>query len=603
MRLLTLVLGALLWAVPASATVYYVRTDGNNGNAGTTNSSGGAWATITFATDNVATGDTIRVQAGNYVEVASPSDNGTSGNTVTVVADGVVRTCGLTFNGQNYVRIIGLILDGSLGGCANSSGVIGSGTNTGLEFWNVEVGNFSGHGYLFDFPSDGRRCNACIWLGGSIHDIGDPSSSTALGPHGNDNFAAYLGIDAVCYIGIGPSGNRHRFLNIKFTGFISCGSTHPDLFYIHGTSSLGWNDSLVESFFGTGLASSYPIKVFHAQNEQANAWSDNVWRHNVVYNLGSASAHSNYTNGGAGAQNRWRYYNNTYVLGNRGVASGESCGGTSASGGAITYYVFHNIYDQCWGDSVTTNVIPWDGNAPTGKDRNLAYSPLGTITFQAGWTNQANELTNVAPGFVDRANADFTLTSGANARGAGGALTTATSCSGTTLNVAANTGSFFIGDNSANLAAYGGALVPGDFLTINSTTYQVVSRSGDALTLSASLTCSNGDSVYFGTSSTIDLGAYPYNAGGYNLTASYTRAGNDLTITPSDAGLVRYAICYEDGIPTTVDNASPFACTVGASTTLDIRVYPRYPSNTLYASAALSAGSSGPRPARRGLIR
>src|SRR4051794_24304534 len=107
------VASVLLSASFASGATYYVRTDGNDANAGTLSSPGGAWRTINYAAGHVAAGDTVRVQAGTYAEVASPGVNGTLGNPVTLVADGVVTTCGMSFNGRSYIRVIGFSLSPS----------------------------------------------------------------------------------------------------------------------------------------------------------------------------------------------------------------------------------------------------------------------------------------------------------------------------------------------------------------------------------------------------------------------------------------------------------------------------------------------------------
>ena len=163
-----------LSASVASGATFYVRTDGNNANAGTANTAAGAWRTINWGAGHVLPGDVVRVQAGTYVEVASPGVSGAAGNTVTLVADGAVSTCGMSFSGRSYIRIIGFTMDRSLGGCANSPIVAFAGTNTGLEFWNDDVGNLNGEGYLVDHAGNGAVCNACIWLGGSVHNIGNP---------------------------------------------------------------------------------------------------------------------------------------------------------------------------------------------------------------------------------------------------------------------------------------------------------------------------------------------------------------------------------------------------------------------------------------------
>ena len=156
--------------------------------------------------------------------------------------------------------------------------------------------------------------------------------------------------------------------------------------------------------------------------------------------------------------------------------------------------------------------------------------------------------------------------------------------SSTSLTVAPNTGSFFIGDNSSNLPQYCGKLVPGDFITVGATTVQVSSVSGDTLTLASPISWSTGAPIYFGSSSTVDVGAYPYNAGGYALTATYSVSAGTATVVPSDPSLVRFVVCYEDGIPKTVDNAAPYTCPMGSGA-FSARAYPRYASKILWVDA------------------
>ncbi len=134
-------------------------------------------------------------------------------------------------------------------------------------------------------------------------------------------------------------------------------------------------------------------------------------------------------------------------------------------------------------------------------------------------------------------------------------------------------------------------MVVGDTITVGTDVVTIASISKDAITVTSQFTWVDGEPVYFGSDTTPDIGAYPYNADGYTLSATYTKAGGTATVRPLDERLVRFVVCYEDGVPTTVDNASPYSCSVGGGT-LDVRVYPAYPSKTLW----VTARSSPPAP-------
>lgn len=559
----------------------------------------GNWA-ASGNTSKVEPGDTVWL-SGNFTTGLAVAGSGTLSQPVNILANGSVTDCSLSFASISYVRVIGLTIDGNGSGCSNGANlVVGTGTNTGLEFWNVTVQNTTGKAYFWDYASafdaNTYRCDKCIWHGGTVTNINQAGTSgqTGIGLSGDDTYVGYLSVSNICYIGISPTGTRGRYIGNNFSGMVACGGTHPDFFYINGGGSiLGWSFNLVEGTFGLGTPTSNNNKFHHQQNEWATTWHDTVYRFNATTNLGSG-VYSIYSTG-TSDNLRTYWYNNTWVLNLRAVTATGACGSGNAStaGTTVTVFMFNELYYECWSADVSTNLTAvWgfaggSGTLTITPDYNLAFDPDGTDTFISPWTTQVHKQTNADPKFNNVGADDFTIQNTSLAKGNGGPITTAngSGSSSTSLTVQTGFGGAFFGDNSANLSQYGGVLVPGDWITVNTTTVQVSSVSGDVLTLATPITWANNDPIYIGTETSHDIGAYPYKSGGYTLSGTYHQSGSTVTVTPNDATLARYAVVFENLIPSCIASAAnSWACTVGSGV-VTVWLYSRYPSQTQYVQA------------------
>jgi hypothetical protein len=588
-RLLASVL-CVLWASSASAATYYVRTDGSNANAGTSNTAGGAWLTIGFAVDSVTAGDTIRIQAGTYNEIPTPSDNGTSGSSITYVADGTVNVCGMELNGNSYLRFIGLVFNEGAGCADNNTGIVRLlGTNTGIEFWHNTVTNGVGNGITMTALAD--RCNQCIAVGNHFTAL-DHAADTVGGIHikGNDPLIAYNEFDNIDADSIYGNWVNGRILNNYTHDIVCAGGAHADFFQTDA-HDLGNQNILFEANIhaGQGNCSDEHVGVIQNLNSSqcvvtCGPYNEQLWRRNVWFNNSTALGISGAT---VATENRIRYIHNTEVdmmLNTPGTEYGSNFYNT-----VNFVYIFNNIAYENWATNVTTNIEVFHEEAATSDlGYNLAFDPNGSVSFTAAWLAQTGDQSNVNPDFVDKANRNFALVSTSAARNAAGPLTTTSgSGTGTTFNVATNGGGFFKGSNATNLPQYGGSLVPGDVITVGTDVLTVVAVTDDAIEVAETFTWANAESVYYGNDTTPDIGAYPFKSGGYSLSATYTASGGNLTVTPNDTSLVRWVVCFSDGVPVEVDNSSPYTCTTTGTPT--VRVYPMFASTTLWATATSAA--------------
>jgi len=579
--------GQFIFKVPVNnGPTFFVRTDGNNACNGQVNAAGSsgncAWRTIDFAFDTAVAGDTVRVQAGTYAELPASTHNGTSGNTITLIADGTVNVCGWDFSGNSYIRLIGFNFNNITAGCATRDGTVRLlGTNTKIEIWNNTFGR-GVRGIGQTALSD--RCNGCIFLGNFFTGVNVPDAGFGSGGGiccaFSDAFIAYNDLGPIDADAFNIQGVQNRFIG-NYLHEVSQSSGHSD-FWQTDAHDLGTQFLLAEANFDNGVGNLSDEHIGVIQNltpsqcqVSCGAVTDNTWRRNVFYNMiGGLGVSAGVV---VGTMLNTRYYSNTEVdTAKFGTTDAYS---TNFYNGVDWVFVRNNVAHEAWGTGISSGISVYFTDASNSDfDYNLAYDPNGSVSFASFWTNQAHELSNTNPNFVNKAGLDFHLAAGsgdgANARGTGGPLTTATSCSGTTLNVATRGGGWFRGDNTT-LDQYSGGLVKGDTITIASSTREVASISGDVITLTSSVTCSNGDPVYLGDDSTPDLGAFPYKSGGYTLTATYSCGGGTCTVTPNDASLVRFVVFYNNGIPYAVDNTSTYSAATPTGT-FSARVYPMY---------------------------
>jgi hypothetical protein len=607
----------------ATWDTFYVRTDGANSPTcnGTTNAAAAgasgnncAWLTVDHAakSTSVTAGDWIRVQPGDYPEIVGPGRNGTAGNPVTILADGgLVRVCGVSISdGDEYVRFVGLTIKGNLGSCNTQRLVVigNSSTSTGIEFWHMTIRD--------GFPSG--ACGMCsgdvvvrenkyLVIGNELTEIGmnlgegdGNSNSTGIALRGSNNLFAYnkmsrVDPDLFGFIGAFKSRwlNNHLHMHVTDT-------SHGDIWQ-GGSSLLGTAFNLFEANFLLGDGVIEPVggagehgALFQDQQADGHANcesqacgdnTENLFRRNVNHrSAGSGHSADSCASGGI---TDIRIVNDTFV--------DMQLQGASTTGHSIVYqcaentgWMLNSINDNV--GTLSTGMSGFTFQAPASAptlNGNLLYKNGVTLAFAAHWNAQPVKFDNQDPKFVDRPNDDFTLQSDSPVIGGAVALTT-TSGSGTgvTFNVLSNTGGWFRGPDPV-IDHYGGNLTEGDAILVGTDCRTVVSVSGDAITVDSSLTWADAEPVYYGCDSTPDGGAFSYRAGGYALSATYSVTNGTVTITPNDADLVRWVICYTDGVPYTVDNSSPFTCAraVGTFSALVYRRFAHPDSGALWVEA------------------
>lgn len=168
-RLLALLLVFLLgpWPALALATSYYVRTDGNDANTGTSDTAGGAWRTIAKGCTAavLAAGDVVTVGNGTYIEGAiSCTKSGSAGNPIEIKA------------ANRHLAILS-----STSGCSPGIGVSASYIRIKQLRFTVDIDNPA-----CGSPGNSGNTNARCWDTQTPH-IGGPATTGTVGCELIDN--------------------------------------------------------------------------------------------------------------------------------------------------------------------------------------------------------------------------------------------------------------------------------------------------------------------------------------------------------------------------------------------------------------------------------
>lgn len=537
-------------------------------------------ATIDACADAANAGDTCLIAAGTYLEIISPAHNGSSGagNTITFVAESgaTVNVCGMDTSSNSYLRFVHINFNEGAG-CSNRLRIVTlNGTNTGIEFWYVTVTN-GGDGIGMVSLAD--RCNQCVILADRFTALNAGDTVPGIYIQGTNNFICYNEFDHLDADSIDGSYTNSRVCN-NYTHDIDLSSgAHADFFQMD-SHDLGLSGNVIEANWHKGEGNGTDEHVGIIQNQSPGQCqtscgpvTENLWRRNAFFN-NSTGIGISFGSVATMTYNRLSF--NTLVDLQRNETS-TYC--TNLRVGVNNTYVYNNLAYECWSTGFSSGIEVFHIEEGTfDYDYNFAFDKDGSVTFASSWNNQAHEISNVDPLFVNKAARDFHLQSGSGARDVGGPYClTSGSGTGTTFNVATGCGGWIKGDNT-NLSQYSGGLVRGDIITVGGDTVEVASVSTDAITVTSSFTWANAEGVADGTDLTPDVGFAPYKSS-YTLTATYVDSGGTVTTTPSDASLVRFVVCRSDTVPYAVDNTSPYTCP-SATGTLSVHVFPMYATET-----------------------
>jgi len=556
----------LVLALSAGATDYTVKAAG-----------GGNFSTISACAAVAVAGDTCTVYAGSY-SGWTQTTSGTAGNPITFTVnpgDTVDITSEVTVTNTNYITI-GAPDAG--GGCANSGRTTGAGganptfvvggcfvfVSAGIQGPTTCSGHHTNYLHVTYNTSRGWPPHEFLtfqqsWVTGDTSQCG--SSDSYIDSTSNNNLIAHNDVnwyedwrsgDTFCTNQVTFYGNNNRweYNDMQNTGaqhWLIGGSynvlrfnwahnddgsrtplcqnpdpAHIDFFISEGGAAPSLAYSLVEKNVWTGCVNdSENCKFYYsrANNAVANNTSANVIvRYGYAYNIDGGFGGAGFHTDGTNTTPNWHAYNNSIsslVVLEQGAACGNWDSGIATERNSICYNTNQNTWsptyfgqggggngDLAYNTTCTTNCT-WNGNG-TWYSSEPMYSKLA----------------NQNPLFANYPT-DGTLQTTSPARNAAAPLTTVSSGCGTNSLTVGDAGFFQPGWGPSNMPVAGDQIIVGASSTAQIT---AIDFTNNILTLSTSISCASGDSVYLYTDTadnvvapigqnSPDIGAFPFISG------------------------------------------------------------------------------------------
>jgi hypothetical protein len=389
----------LIISLTAQATTYYVRTDGDNGHDGLSNSSSGAWLTLAYACAHTTVGDIINVGVGTFNETSQC----VLGLRVSIIGQGVTSIIKSSYSGSYATGILtvtsaaGNPINGNQsisylefdGNNQTNTVAISSSYRNNVTISNCTFINYSARAVSFD--NGGGYMTAPTYnysTGNSVHDC----IITNIGKNEDSNYPNYGSVWWYGQSGFllynNTMNNTTRTYNsdlMKGAWFSGAKIYNNTFTKPTGDNGGSWN-FFSEFFFMTGGGTEFYGNIFNgnAALDFNGALPGTAGYSCKIYNntwtmasQSSASSHGTMAidlESWPGFMTDIYIYNNHFKNSTIGVQLDANGGQISSATGFQKIYIYYNIFENI--GNTTNSYSPAISLKPQGTNSLISYDQI-----------------------------------------------------------------------------------------------------------------------------------------------------------------------------------------------------------------------------------